>query len=200
LAKERVIYLCTFSKTLAPSARVGWVIAPAEVIAKFDQAKQGADLCTSPLLQMGVHRVLETGMLTDHVKNNRITYGERRDAMTSTLEKYAPEGSTWTHPNGGLFLWHTVPKGIHVPSFADGIIDSEKLAVVPGSAFYPPEVPEWYEHVKDLPEARTLHVLREKRDEENHSMRLNFSKEKPEVIEAGIKKLCEAEKKELVKK
>lgn len=200
LAKERTIYLCTFSKTLAPSARVGWVIAPEEVIAKFDQAKQGADLFTSTILQMSVHRILETGILPEHVKTNRILYKERRDAMTSGLEKYAPEGSLWTHPNGGLFLWHTVPKGIHVPSFADGIIDSEKLAVVPGSAFYPPEVPEWYEQVKDLPEAKTLHVLRERRPEENESMRLNFSKEKPEVIEAGIKRLCEAEKKELMKK
>jgi 2-aminoadipate transaminase len=200
LAKERTIYLCTFSKTLAPSARVGWVIAPEEVIAKFDQAKQGADLFTSTILQMAVYRILETGMLPEHIKTIRALYKERRDAMISSLEKYAPEGSSWTHPNGGLFLWHTVPKGIHVPTFANSIIGSDKLAVVPGNAFYPPEVPEWYEHVKDLPEAKTLHVIREKRTEENDSMRLNFSKEKPEVIEDGIKRLCEAEKKELMKK
>jgi 2-aminoadipate transaminase len=98
--------------------------------------------------------------------------------MIRALEKYAPQGVTWTHPSGGLFLWLTVPNKINVPEFFHVAI-AQKVAFVPGDAFYPPETPE--------------------REERLHTMRLNFSLCKPEMIDAGIKLLCEAIEKELAK-
>ena len=178
LAKERTIYLCTFSKTLAPGIRTGWVVAPQEVIAKLVQSKEGADLCSSPVLQMIAAELCESGMLPGHVKKSRALYALRRDAMVHALEKYAPPGVTWTHPSGGLFLWLTVPNSINVPEFFHFCID-KKVAFVPGNAFYPPEIPE--------------------REERLHTMRLNFSLCNPETIDAGIKTLCETIKEELEK-
>lgn len=178
LAPERVLYLCTFSKTLAPGIRTGWVVGPEEVIAKLVQSKEGADLCPSWVLHMIASKICESGMLPGHVKSTRALYAVRRDVMIRALEKYAPQGVTWTHPSGGLFLWLTVPDKINVPEFFHVAI-AQKVAFVPGDAFYPPETPE--------------------REERLHTMRLNFSLCKPEMIDAGIKLLCEAIEKELAK-
>lgn len=179
LAKERTFYLCTFSKTLAPGARTGWVIAPEEAIKKLVQAKEGADLFSSWVLQMMVYEICASGMLPDHVKRSRDLYRERRDAMLSALEKYAPEGVSWTHPEGGLFLWLTVPEKINVPEFFKIAVD-QKVAFIPGVAFYPVEVSSSEQH-KDS----------------RRTMRLNFSLCPPEKIEEGIKRLMSAVKQEL---
>jgi 2-aminoadipate transaminase len=175
LAKERTLYLCTFSKTLAPGVRTGWVVAPKEAILKLVQAKQGADLFSSMVLQMTVSEFCESGRLPDHVKNTRALYRGRRDTMVNALKKYAPKGVTWTHPSGGLFLWLTVPDKINVPEFFHIAIE-QKVAFVPGRAFYPYEIPESL-----------------------HTMRLNFSLCKSETIDEGIKLLCETIEKELMK-
>jgi 2-aminoadipate transaminase len=104
-----VIYLSTFSKTLAPGLRLGWVIAPTEVINRLVQAKQGADLHTSTFIQMVAYEVARGGFLDRHVREIRAVYRARRDAMLAALEEYFPEGARWTHPQGGLFLWATLP-------------------------------------------------------------------------------------------
>ena len=107
-----VIYLSTFSKILAPGIRLAWVIAPPEVIRKLVQAKQGADLHTATFNQMVAYEVGHGGFLDEHVKTIRSVYRERRDAMLEALEKHMPAGVKWTHPQGGLFLWVTLPEGM----------------------------------------------------------------------------------------
>ena len=105
-----VIYLSTFSKILAPGLRLGWIIAPPEVIRKLVQAKQGADLHTATFNQVVAHEVGKGGFLDQHVKLIRKVYRERRDVMLDALEEFMPEGVKWTHPEGGLFLWATLPE------------------------------------------------------------------------------------------
>src|SRR3974390_2957560 len=100
-----VIYLSTFSKTLAPGLRLGWVVAPPEVIAKMVQLKQGADLHTSTFTQMVAYEVARDNFLDEHIKLIRRVYGERRNVMLSALEEHFPAEVTWTRPQGGLFLW-----------------------------------------------------------------------------------------------
>jgi 2-aminoadipate transaminase len=99
-----VIYLSTFSKTLAPGLRLGWIVAPPEVIGKLAQLKQGADLHTSTFNQFVAYEVARDGFLEEHVQLIRKVYRERRDVMLDALQQFFPPGVTWTHPQGGLFL------------------------------------------------------------------------------------------------
>jgi 2-aminoadipate transaminase len=158
-----VIYLSTFSKTLAPGLRLGWVIAPVEVIEKLVMAKQGADLHTSTFDQMVAYEVAHGGFLDQHVRTIRRVYRERRDAMLSALEKYFPPEVRWTKPQGGLFLWVVLPEHLD----ADVVLNSalkEKVAFVPGNSFYAD-------------------------GSGNNTLRLNFSYVKPQGIEEGIRRL-----------
>src|SRR5437868_301689 len=108
-----VIYLSTFSKLLAPGLRLGWIVAPPDVIAKLVQIKQGADLHTSTFTQLVAYEVAKDGFLDEHVKQIRKVYRERRDVMLDSLERYFPSEATWTRPDGGLFLWVTLPEGMN---------------------------------------------------------------------------------------
>ncbi len=159
-----VLYLSTLSKTLAPGLRIAWVVAPAVVISKLVQIKQGADLHTSTFCQHVAYEVARGGFLDRHVRRIRAVYGERRDAMLRALDRHAPAGVRWTRPGGGLFLWATLPEGFDTLRLLDDAI-AEKVAYVPGSAFYPCGGGE-------------------------RTMRLNFSYAAPDVIEEGIKRLC----------
>ncbi|MDH7490316.1 MAG: PLP-dependent aminotransferase family protein [Anaerolineae bacterium] len=166
LHKENVIYLSTFSKTLAPGIRIGWVTAPSKIIGKLVQAKQGADLHTGVFVQMVAHDICSRGLLRSHVKKVREAYLERRDAMLHAMEEYFPSGVTWTRPQGGLFLWVRLPPQIDTTEFMKTALE-EKVAYVPGAAFYP--------------------------DEGDHNaMRLNFSYCRPEIIREGIQRLARA--------
>ena len=107
-----VIYLSTFSKTLAPGLRLGWMVAPPEVIAMLVQLKQGADLHTSTFSQIVAYEIARGNFLDEHVKKIRSIYRKRRDVMLEALTQYFPQDVTWTHPKGGLFLWATLPMGI----------------------------------------------------------------------------------------
>ena len=164
-AKERTLYLCTFSKTLAPGIRLGWIVAPKVVISKLVQAKQGADLHTSTFLQMVANDICERGILRRHVKRIRASYLERRDAMLDAMAEFFPEEVKWTHPQGGLFLWVTTPPRVDTVDLFKVAV-AEKVAYVPGVSFFP-----------------------EGEGEGRHNMRLNFSYCKPEVIVEGIRRL-----------
>ncbi len=166
-----VIYLSTFSKTLAPGLRLGWIVAPCEVISKLVQLKQGADLHTSTFVQMVAYEVARDGFLDEHVKLIRTVYGERRDIMLRALEEQFPDGVTWTHPHGGLFLWITMPEGTDCNELLQEAIRQD-VAFVPGDCFYPD-------------------------DEGRRNMRLNFSNATPDQIREGIRRLSVAIKAQL---
>lgn len=169
-----IIYLSTFSKTLAPGIRLAWVIAPPEVIRKLVTAKQGADLHTSTFNQIVAYEVSRGGFIDRHVEVIKKVYRERRDVMLDSLEENMPDGVSWTHPEGGLFLWATLPESINtVELFKDAV--KRKVAFVPGESFYPC-------------------------GGGSNTMRLNFSNATPERINEGIARLGQAVKESLLKK
>jgi DNA-binding transcriptional MocR family regulator len=108
---RQVIYLSTFSKKLLPGLRVGWLAAPPPVLERLVALKQIQDCGTSPLVQAALHAFLVDGGLENHLERVRPEYRRRRDAMLQALERRFPPGATWTRPEGGLFLWVTLPRG-----------------------------------------------------------------------------------------
>ena len=167
LHKENTIYLSTFSKTLSPGMRLGWIVAPEKVIAKIIQAKQGADLHTSSLVQCLAYDICQRGLLRAHVRKVRDIYRERRDAMLAAMEEHFPPEVKWTRPQGGLFLWVRLPECMDTEALLKVALE-EKVAFVPGHAFYPPG------------------------GDGRCCMRLNFSYAKPEIAEEGIERLGRA--------
>lgn len=158
-----VIYLSTFSKTLAPGLRLGWMVAPQEVISRCVMAKQGMDLHTSSFVQMVAYEVIKDGFIDEHVRFIRDLYRTRRDVMLDALDRHFPAGVQWTRPAGGLFLWVTLPPELDSTLLLEKAI-AEKVAYVPGSAFDPG-------------------------GEIRNTFRLNFSNARPEDIETGIRRL-----------
>ena len=158
-----VIYLSTFSKTLAPGIRLGWIVAPVEVIAKLVEAKQGSDLHSSTFVQMVTYEVARDGFLDRHVQHIRSVYRVRRDAILAALKRHMPSGVRWTQPEGGLFIWVTVPEGMDTWPLLHEAVE-QKVVFVPGAAFYDDGSGQ-------------------------NTMRLNFSNAAPEQIEEGIRRL-----------
>jgi 2-aminoadipate transaminase len=158
-----VIYLSTFSKILAPGIRLGWIIAPQEVIFKLVQAKQGTDLHTATFNQVVTHEISRGGFLDQHVKLIRKMYRERRDVMLAAMDRYFPPGVDWTQPAGGLFLWGTMPEYLDAVQVLEDAIE-KKVAFVPGGSFHP-------------------------NGGGQNTMRLNFSNASPEMIQEGIRRL-----------
>jgi 2-aminoadipate transaminase len=161
-----VIYLSTFSKTLAPGLRLGWVVAPREVIQRLVMAKQGTDLHTSTFDQMVAFEVARDGFLDEHVRRLCEVYGRRRNVMLDALARHLPPetGVRWTRPQGGLFLWVTLPQELDASLLLEAAVE-QKVAFVPGVCFHP-----------DGSGANT--------------MRLNFSNASEEMIEEGILRLA----------
>jgi len=169
--KGRVIYVSTFSKILAPGFRLGWVIASKEILDKLVLGKQAADLCTNVFSQYVAYEYINGGYLDKQVLKIKKLYKRKRDIMLESLKKYFPEGSKWTIPHGGMFIWITLPKGINTNIMLQKAI-AKKVAYVSGDAFYP--------------------------DGGNYnSIRLNFSFSDDEVIKQGIRRLSEVIKEEL---
>ncbi len=166
-----VIYLSTFSKILAPGIRIAWVVATPEIIQKLVMAKQGADLHSPTFNQILTYEVARHGFITEHVKTIIRVYRERRDIMLEELEKNMPPNTKWTHPQGGLFLWVTLPEELNTTNLLIKAVE-KKVAFVPGSSFHPLGGGE-------------------------NTMRLNFSNAKPEMIRLGVQRLAEAIKENL---
>jgi 2-aminoadipate transaminase len=158
-----VLYLSTFSQTLAPGLRLGWMIAPTDVMQRLVQAKEAADLQTSLFLQMVAYEVARGGFLDHHVRELRVIYRERRDAMLTALRHFFPPEATWTEPQGGLFVWVTLPPSLDATAVLQDALAAQ-VAFAPGAAFFA-------------------------HDGGQHMMRLNFTCMEPDRIEEGIRRL-----------
>ena len=131
----RTIYCGSFSKTLSPGLRVGWICASKDVIGRLVLMKQAADLHSSTINQMAICHVAQA-MFDDHVATIRDVYRARRDAMLEALTAHMPKGVTWTKPEGGMFVWVTLPDRMNGADLLAQSLKSERVAFVPGSAFY----------------------------------------------------------------
>jgi 2-aminoadipate transaminase len=169
-----VLYLSTLSKTLAPGLRVAWVVAPESVTSRLVQMKQGADLHSSTFCQMVAYEVAKDGFLDRHVKTIREVYGRRLMAMLSAFERHFPEDVQWTRPQGGLFLWVTLPQGFDSAELLKEALGRERVAFVPGTAFFP-------------------------RGGGERTCRLNFSYMGEDMIDEGIRRLGTVIKRRLVR-
>jgi 2-aminoadipate transaminase len=166
-----VITLCTFSKIFAPGFRVGWVIGQPLILDKIVLAKQTADLCTSAFLQRILARYIEKGLLEINLPKTILLYRERRDFMLHCLTRYMPDEVIWTKPEGGLFLFVTMPARLNAASVLKKAID-HNVAFVDGSTFFC-------------------------NDQGHNTMRINFSYSDRAEIEAGVERLSKVIKAEL---
>lgn len=159
-----VTRLRSFSKTISPGLRVGYATGPREVIRRFELLKQGADVHTPNLNQQLVLAYLKSGAYDERVAENIALYRDHRDAMLETLDEYAPDGMTYTRPEGGFFLWVQLPNGLNAQELFEESA-KQKVVFVPGTSFYPDGGHE-------------------------NTMRLNFSMPTSEQIREGTKRLC----------
>lgn len=163
IEETRTIYCGSFSKTLAPGLRVGFVVANTTVIRKLVLMKQAADLHSSTINQIAIAHVAERHFETQ-VAKIKAAYNARRLAMLAALDQYMPAGTVWTRPEGGMFIWVTLPEGMDGADLLSQSIKTEKVAFVPGQAFF-----------ADRSGANTL--------------RLSFSCANEQMIDEGIKRL-----------
>jgi 2-aminoadipate transaminase len=161
---DYVLYLGTFSKILSPGIRLGWLCAPPPVMEKVVLGKQASDLCTSTLSQYFVAEYFGEGRWRDYISDLVGIYRSRRDAMLDALERFFPAESTWSEPEGGLFLWATLPDYIDTTDLLAKAL-RENVAFVPGPAAF-----------VDGTTGRT-------------SMRLNFSGSDEDEIREGIRRI-----------
>lgn len=163
--EDRVVFLGTFSKILCPGFRIGWVMANPEILSKYNQIKQAADLQSSTFSQIHTAVFLQDNDLDKHIQTIIDLYKKRRDVMLKAMKDFFPEGVTFTHPEGGLFTWVTFPEHVDGKVLAQKAIE-KKVAFVPGGSFYP------------------------NGGNANHA-RLNYSASDEETIVEGIKRLAE---------
>ena len=164
--KGLVSFLGTFSKIFCPGLRLGWIAGPHAIVEKFVMIKQSADLHTSNFDQGVADAYMDTYDLDAHVKEIVALYGHRRDLILKTMEEEFPEGVEFTRPDGGLFLWVTVPEGVSARKVFDKCIE-QKVAAVIGDAFYP-------------------------NDKTDRSMRVNYSCMPDDKIVEGVKRMAKA--------
>ena len=165
LAPERTLHLGSFSKVFAPGFRLGWILGPEELLEQIYVCKQSLDLCPPILDQYMAAEFMGSGALDANLQKSIALYRAKRDKMLSLLEKYMPQGVSWTHPEGGLFLFLTLLEEIDTVALYDRAL-AAGVAYVAGSFFYPD-------------------------GSHRNTMRLNFSFLDASRMEAGIKLLAE---------
>ena len=165
LAPERTLHLGSFSKIFAPGFRLGWILGPTELLDQIYVCKQSLDLCPPIFDQYIAAEFMGSGALDANLAKSIALYRAKRDKMLSLLEKYMPSGVTWTHPEGGLFLFLTLPEGFDTVALYDRAL-SAGVAYVAGSFFYVD-------------------------GSHRNTMRLNFSFLDASRMEAGIRLLAE---------
>ncbi len=131
----RTLYCGSFSKSLAPGLRVGWVCGASEVISRLVLMKQAADLHSATTNQIVTHHVAASQFDT-HVAKLRTTYQARRDHLLAALRREMPEGVSWTKPEGGMFIWLTLPEAMDGADLLAQSLKTERVAFVPGRAFF----------------------------------------------------------------
>jgi 2-aminoadipate transaminase len=161
----RVITLFTFSKIFAPGFRVGWVVGNPEILDKLVMAKQTTDLCTSSFVQKIIARYMEKGLLDKNLKKTIDLYRDRCKHMINSFKKYMPAGVTWTEPQGGLFLFVTLPSQLDADDIFKKAIE-KNVAFVAGSSFFC-------------------------NNSGHNTMRINFSFSNKEEIEEGVRRLSQ---------
>ena len=134
--EDRVVYLGTMSKIFSPGMRIGWIYANPEVLNKFNLIKQGADLQCNSMAQRQCSVFFDQYDIQAHIQKIVKVYRKRRDLMLSTMQECFPKNVTWTHPEGGLFLWVTLPEGLDSAVVFEKALE-KKVAFVAGEPFYP---------------------------------------------------------------
>lgn len=129
------IYCGSFSKTVTPGLRLGWICGPQEVIRKLVLIKQASDLHSPTVNQMVMYKVVST-IFKQQVDKIRVAYQHRRDKMLAALAKHMPASASWTKPEGGMFIWVTVKEGLDAKELLAKSLESERVAFVPGKAFF----------------------------------------------------------------
>lgn len=135
-ADGRVLYLGSFSKIFLPGLRIGYVVGCPEIIKKLAVAKQGADLCSNSFGQQLILAAERRGVLKRHLDAIVPVYKERRDLMLQALHRHFPSGVQWTRPQGGFFIWMTLPPGIDAKALLPKAVADFGVAYIPGGAFY----------------------------------------------------------------
>ena len=164
LDPDRVIHLGSFSKIFAPGFRLGWAIAHPDILDKIYVCKQSLDLCPPIFDQYVAAEFLESGRLDENLKKSIELYKGKRDLLLGLLEEHMPEGVRWTYPEGGLFLFLTMPEGFEAVKFYDKALDAG-VAYVAGEFFHPD-------------------------GSGKNTMRMNFSFMSPQKISEGVKLLA----------
>jgi 2-aminoadipate transaminase len=170
---QNTILFGSFSKTISPGLRIGWIVAPHDIMEKLIVAKQAADLHTTHFTQCILWQYMKDNDIDAHIRKIKECYGRQMQAMLDSIEKYFPEGVAHTTPEGGMFLWVTLPEGTSSRDLLDRAL-KDKVIFVPGDPFY---------------------VNRQN----TNTLRLNFSCTDEKTIDTGIKNLGKAMK-QLLKK
>lgn len=171
----RVVYMGTFSKVLSPGLRVGWVLAEPEILKKLIIAKQSTDVCANVLGQAIAHEYMARKLMDRQIVKIREIYGRKLKIMLDAMDEFMPEGVTWMKPEGGMFLWVTLPEGLESPTLLEKTL-KKRVAFVSGRAFYP-----------------------DPRDGFG-TLRLNFSYPADDLITEGLRRLGSVINQEMVSK
>jgi len=164
-----VLYLGSFSKTLAPGLRTGWVVVPERFIGPLASLKEASDIDTATLGQRAVAAFVASGGFDEHLDRLRAEYARRRDAMLAALGRFFPSEARWSHPRAGFFTWVDLPRGVDAWALFEAALQREKVAFLPGAAFA----------AGDAAPATS-------------SLRLSFSYCPPEVLQEGVARIARA--------
>lgn len=165
--EQWVYYAGSFSKILAPALRVGWLVVPEALTGRLSIVKESSDIDTATLSQRAVSHFLDSCDLDGRLAGLRREYGLRRDAMLRALAEHFPDGARWQEPSGGFFVWVELPAGVEAGELLRAAVSTERIAFIPGQAFWVGRQPP-----------------------PTNCMRLNFSHNRPEVIEEAVARLA----------